>query len=88
MDNKIRCQSCGMPLGDGFYGTNKDRSKNEEYCTFCFQNGDYTNPHETLETMIQKSIDNMTKDLSMSEAKAKELAHTFIPSLKRWKLNP
>ena len=84
MDEKIRCQSCGMPLGDGFYGTNKDGSKNSEYCTFCFQNGSFTNPHETLESMIQKSIDNMTKDLSMPEEKAKALAHSFIPQLKRW----
>lgn len=87
MDNKIRCQSCGMPLSDEFdnYGANADGTENKEYCTFCFQNGDFTKPQLTLEEMIQLSTDNMVEDLKMSQDKAQKLAREVIPTLKRWK---
>lgn len=85
MDTKIRCQSCGMPLGEGYYGTNADGNSNQEYCTFCWQNGTYTNPNQTLEGMIEISIENMKKEVGLPEDKARTLANSFIPQLKRWK---
>ncbi|HEX8286448.1 MAG TPA: zinc ribbon domain-containing protein [Pyrinomonadaceae bacterium] len=86
MDNKIRCQSCGMPLSKEFgnLGTNADGTTTEEYCSFCFRNGEYTNPNQTLEEMINSSIENMTADLNMPFEKASELANSFIPKLRRW----
>lgn len=86
MDDKQRCQSCGMPLSAEFgnHGTNADGSSNAEYCSFCFQNGAFTNPDQTLSEMIQSSIENMTADLNMPADKASELANSFISTLKRW----
>ena len=76
-----------MPLSEtaGNLGTNVDGSHTFEYCSFCFQNGEFTNPSQTLEEMIQSSVDNMTADLNMPTEKAAELANSFIPTLKRWK---
>lgn len=32
------CQSCGMPLDSNeVLGSNRDNSKNEEFCTFCYK---------------------------------------------------
>ena len=86
MDNKMRCQSCGMPLSAEFanFGTNADKTPTDEYCSFCFVNGQFTNPKQTLEEMINSSIENMTADLNMPPDKAAELAKSFIPKLKRW----
>ncbi len=84
MKTKMRCQSCGMPLGEGFYGTEKDGQVNKEYCKFCFQNGSFTHPTETVSSMVRKSIDNMVNELSIPEDQARELANSFIPKLKRW----
>ena len=84
MDNKIRCQSCGMPLGAGFFGTNADGSETQEYCKFCFLEGEFTRPNLTLAQMIDMSVENMTHELKMPEEKARELATSFIPTLKRW----
>ncbi len=86
MDNKIRCQSCGMPLSEEFgnLGTNADGSTTSEYCIFCFADGNFTNPNQTLEEMIQSSIENMRSDLNMPEEKVTELANSFIPTLRRW----
>jgi hypothetical protein len=66
-------------------GTEKDGSNNSEYCSFCYQNGGFTNPNQTLEEMIQSSVENMTADLNMPIEKATELANSFIPTLGRWK---
>lgn len=84
--DKVRCQSCGMPLSEDFgnYGTMDDGTFHTEFCIFCFQNGSFTNPTQTMEEMIQSSIENMIEDLQMSHERAKELAWAFIPKLKRW----
>jgi len=86
MENKIRCQSCGMPLSEtsGNLGTNRNGSNTAEYCNICYQNGAFTNPGQTLNEMIQSSIENMTADQNMPVEKAKEMANSFIPTLKRW----
>jgi len=87
MNDEARCQSCGMPLSDVFgnYGTNKDGSSNTDYCAFCFKDGAFTNPHQTMDEMIKSSILNMTKDLRMPGEKAIQMANEIIPTLKRWK---
>ena len=37
------CQSCGMPMpSDELLGTNADGSHNNDYCTYCFQQGKFT----------------------------------------------
>lgn len=86
MENKVRCQSCGMPISKDFgnLGTEADGTNNKEFCKFCYQNGAFTNPNQTLQEMIQSSIENMTNDLQMPLDKAKELANSFIPTLRRW----
>lgn len=87
MENKIRCQSCGMPLSESFgnLGTNQNGSHTFDYCAFCFKDGEFTNPNQTLDEMIQSSVENMTADLNMPIEKATELANSFIPTLSRWR---
>lgn len=88
MEDKKRCQSCGMPVSEKFgnLGTEKDGSNNPEYCSFCFQNGGFVNPNQTLQEMIQSSIENMTgSEVNMPLEQATELANSFIPTLNRWK---
>lgn len=80
-----RCQSCGMPLGLGFYGIEKDGTVNEEYCKYCFMDGDFREPNLTLEEMIGRSIANMVDDLNMDRKEAERLGNAVIPNLKRWK---
>ena len=93
MDNKLRCQSCGMPLGEfqsadgkmtNNFGTNFDGGRNGEYCVFCFRGGGFTKPDLTLDGMIAMSVENMTGEQKMPEARARELATSVIPKLRRW----
>jgi hypothetical protein len=81
----LMCQSCGMPMKiDSDFGTNADKTKNQEYCTYCYQNGAFTNPDITMEEMIQGCIGIMVK-YGMPEEQAKQQMTALIPTLKRWK---
>ncbi len=86
MGDKIRCQSCGMPLSKEFgnLGTNNDDTYTEEFCLFCFADGEFTQPDQTMEEMIASSIENMTGDLNMQLEQATNIANSFIPTLRRW----
>ena len=47
------CQSCGMPLQkQEELGSNRDGSKNEEFCCYCYKDGAFTQDC-TLEQMIE-----------------------------------
>lgn len=73
----------GFPLTEEFFGTNKDNSKNKEYCKFCYENG-YFIKQLTLNEMIKLSVEHMTKELNFPIEKAENLANSIIPNLKRW----
>ncbi len=75
--------SLGFPLTEEFFGTNKDGSKNKEYCKFCYENGEFTKKL-TLSEMIKSSINHMTKELNFPVEKAESLSNSIIPHLKRW----
>ena len=71
-----------MEKSEGF-GTNADGSRNEEYCCFCFKNGDFTNPDLTMKQMVDKLV-GFSDKMGMTQAQAREIAQTVIPKLKRW----
>ena len=83
--NKM-CQSCGMPMRkdpeNG--GTNTDGSKNLEYCSYCYQNGEFTysgNVKEFQEFCRQKMIES---------GHSKFMSWIFtrgMKRMKRWKIN-
>ena len=76
MDQKF-CQSCGMPMNvSEDFGTNKDLSINEDYCTYCFQKGDFT--HDvTMDEMININVqylDEFNKDSDVKYTKEEAIA--------------
>ena len=80
----ITCQSCGMPMKiDSDFGTNSEGRKNEEFCTYCYKGGKYTNPDITMDQMITSCVGMMVK-FGTLEAQAKEQMQQLIPTLKRW----
>ena len=83
------CQSCGMSLqNEEDFGTNHDGSKNEEYCNYCYQKGEYTSNY-TMEEMIQhcaQFVDEFNKDSGSSYSKEEAIIgmRKYFPTLKRW----
>ncbi|MEQ1603714.1 MAG: zinc ribbon domain-containing protein [Pyrinomonadaceae bacterium] len=51
MDEKVRCQSCGMPIEASFnnLGTNAAGSPVSAYCMFCYKDGSFTNPEQSVD---------------------------------------
>ena len=88
MENNVRiCQSCGMPLDKDpdRGGTNSDGNKSDKYCSFCFQNGKFTDEGITLKEKIEKNIQIAVSRLNIPESKAREMAESLLPNLERWK---
>lgn len=78
------CQCCGMPLSDEILGTNADKSKNEEYCTYCYQDGKVTFTG-TMDEMIEFSVAPMVENIpGMTEETARAQMRAFLPTLKYW----
>ena len=81
---EIRCQSCGLPIGTGLFGTEANGTANETYCKICFAGGSFREPKITLEQMIGRTTANLIDDFNMSAEDALKLAQDIIPKLKRW----
>ena len=78
------CQSCSMPLfKEEEIGTNKDGSKNEDYCVYCYKEGEFTN-NMTLEETIADSV-NYAEMAGMTKEAMLKHANEVLPTLKRWK---
>ena len=80
------CQSCGMPLANDPHngGTNKDTSKSGKYCSFCYQDGRFTDEGITLEEKIEKNIRIAVSKMNMQESAARAMAESILPKLERW----
>ena len=85
-DEKTRCQSCGMPIdaSPDNLGTDADGMPVSEYCTFCYQSGQFTKPTQTVDEMIQSSIDFMTANLGFPLPEATQMSNDVIRKLARW----
>jgi hypothetical protein len=88
MEN-IVCQSCGMPIAKDPHqgGTHADNSKTNEYCSYCFTGGKFTDEGITLEQKMEKNIRMAVEKLNIPENQARAMALNTLPHLKRWKNN-
>lgn len=88
MEETKHCESCGIPLThEDVFGTNSDKSKNKEYCIYCYRNGTFTQ-NVTMEEMICLSLEHMKEifkgDENFDEQAALQKMQEFFPRLKRW----
>lgn len=85
VDTKNRCQSCGMPLEEGFYGTLQGGQIMNEYCKFCFHDGNFTEPDLTLAEMTERTTTHLQHQLKFSPEEAQQVAFAMLTELRRWK---
>ena len=51
------CQSCGMNMDRiEDFGTNADKTPNDDYCVYCFKDGSFTNNY-TIEEMVENNLE-------------------------------
>ncbi|HPF17078.1 MAG TPA: zinc ribbon domain-containing protein [Thermotogota bacterium] len=79
---QLVCQSCGMPLKEELFGTEKDGSLNQEYCVYCYKDGSFTSEC-TMEEMIETCVPFM-EEQGMNKEEARALLEKELPKLRRW----
>lgn len=83
---QLICQSCGLPFLKSLSGTNRDETKNEEYCITCYEKGEYTDCSLSLHKLEIKIIEmaKVHNEVTLEEA---QLIIKNLPYLKRWHMN-
>lgn len=79
------CQSCGMPLekDPNKGGTNLDGSKSNKFCSYCFENGNFTGNFTSSREMITFVKEQLKRQ---GYGYFKRWFYTsHIPQLERWK---
>ena len=88
MEDMKFCQSCGMPMNtpECTYGTNADGTLSEDYCSYCYSNGQFDDPNLTLEGMIEICVPYIVEGGHCPDAEsARKMCWELMPNLKRWK---
>lgn len=84
-ENLKICQSCGMPMQEEQYGTNKDGSKNESYCCYCYKDGAFAQDC-SLEEMVDFCAPfEVEGGRARNLEEAKDQLMKYFPMLDRWR---
>ncbi len=67
------------------FGTEANEIRSNEYCTYCYQKGTFTQPDITQDGMIEFCTNVMVQQGIMPREQASTLLKETIPTLKRWK---
>ena len=79
---KLICQCCGMPLDDTTISREKDGEFNEDYCKWCYADGEYT--YHDMDELINVCVKHMT-DSGFTEEQARSYMKAKLPELSYWK---
>ena len=79
---KLVCQCCGMPLEDEIIGRDKDGAFNEDYCKWCYADGNYT--YSNMDDLIDVCVPHMAKE-GFTEEQARAYMKQVLPGLDYWK---
>ncbi|MBQ3266020.1 MAG: helix-turn-helix domain-containing protein [Ruminococcus sp.] len=79
---QLICQCCGMPLEDDIIGRNQDGTLNEDYCKWCYADGEYT--YSDMDELIDVCIPHMVKE-GFSKEQARTYMKEMLPKLDYWK---
>ena len=79
---KLVCQCCGMPLDDTLVSREKDGSFNDDYCKWCYADGEYM--YSNMDDLIEVCVKNMA-DAEHPEEQVRAHLKKMLPQLDYWK---
>ncbi len=79
---ELICQCCGMPLEDEIISREKDGFMNEDYCKWCYADGNYM--YSDMDDLIDVCVKNMVNE-EHSEKEVREYLLRTLPKLDYWK---
>ena len=78
------CQCCGMPLNeDGMISREPDGSFNEDYCTWCYTNGEFA--YKTKESLLDFLVGNVPNPEKLPDEQRRMQFDGYLSQLKHWK---
>lgn len=78
---KLICQCCGMPLDDSTISKESDGTFNEEYCKWCYTDGDFI--YKDVNQLIDFLTEHMSND-NFPKEQARAYFEEQIPKLRHW----
>ena len=79
---QLICQCCGMPLEDATTSKEPNSDFNEEYCKWCYADGEYM--YHNMDDLIEVCVKNMVSERISSE-QARAYMKDMLPKLDYWK---
>ncbi len=79
---KLICQCCGMPLDDSIISHEADGTLNEDYCKWCYADGEYM--YSNMDDLIEICVKNMVS-AEHPESEVREYLRSALPQLDYWK---
>ena len=79
---KLICQCCGMPLEDSDISREKDGVLNEEYCKWCYADGEYM--YHNMDDLIDVCVGNMANEQFTPE-QVRVYMKDMLPKLNYWR---
>ena len=79
---KLICQCCGMPLEDSLLSREPDGSFNEDYCKWCYADGQFA--YQDLQTLTDFLVEHMSNE-NWSAEQARAYVEAQLPQLQHWR---
>ena len=80
---QLVCQCCGMPLTeDGMLSREPDGSFNEDYCKWCYTDGNFT--YDSKDALLDFLIGHMPNPEQIPEAERRKQYDGWLSQLKHW----
>lgn len=78
---KLICQCCGMPLEDSSISKEPDGAFNEEYCKWCYANGEFV--YKSIEDLTDFLVGHMSNE-DWPPEQARAFFEAQLPRLNHW----
>ena len=79
---KLNCQCCDMPLEDSLLSREPDGSFNEDYCKWCYADGQFA--YQDLQTLTDFLVEHMSNE-NWSAEQARAYFEAQLPQLQHWR---
>ena len=79
---KLICQCCGMPLEDSLLSREPDGSFNEDYCKWCYADGQFA--YQDLQTLTDFLVEHMSNENWPAE-QTRAYFEAQLPQLQHWR---
>ncbi len=79
---KLVCQCCGMPLEDSLISREPDGQLNEDYCKWCYADGEYV--YQSMDQLIDFCVGHMASE-SFPPEQVRTYLGRLLPKLSYWK---